>query len=279
MELKDLIISIKQFEKKIISYKEYCDVWSEHYLYRDGNKKKLSEDGIEWAIINNLLSKLENSINFYYPNLNIYDHLQDYKPIYSEKYQLLLKDGQKNSHWAFLESIAIIEMYKQIEILLDSIDVELTILEMENKEKHEYICKELLPVLLDKIQKIYPSYEGKSPHQICTHINKYNKNKNANTDNLQYQELASYENEYQKLQKNQRVKMLFALGILEFLKNTYPKCKNNESEIARILCKFSPDLKPETTIQSYVHNFMNHGLDNKNDKDLEIIDYVNKLKN
>lgn len=278
MELKDLIISIKQFEKQIIPHKEYCDIWSEHYLFSDGIKEKSTNKEIEWAIINNLLSKLENSIKFYYPNLNIYDHLQDYEPIYSEKYQLLLNDGQKNSHWAMLESIAIIEMYKQIEMLLDSIDVELTILEMENPKKHEYISKELLSELLVKIQEKYTSYKGKSPHQICTHINKYNNNGNTNTENLNYQDLASYENEHQQLQKKQRIAILYQLGILQFLKDTYPKCKKNESEIARIVCKFSSDFKQET-IQSYIHNFMNHGLDNKNDKNLDTISFVNSFKN
>jgi len=216
MELKDLIISIKQFEKQIIPFDEYNTPWSEHYMFSS------------------------------------YDQMN--------------------------EEFAIVKMYTQIEILLDSIDVELTMLEMENSETHEYICKELLPVLLDKIQKKYTSYEGKSPHQICTHINKYNKNKNANTDNLKYQELASYENEHQQIQKLQRVKMLYQLGILRFLKDKYPKCRENDSEVARIVCKFSPDLKKDT-IQSYISRLMTSGLDNKNDKDLEIISFVESLRN
>ena len=93
MDLKDLIISIKHFEKRIIPFEDYYLPWSENYIYG-------------------------------YDMKNLID----------------------------VES-AIQTMYAQIEILLDSIDVELTMLEMENSEKHAFICKELLPELLDKIQQ------------------------------------------------------------------------------------------------------------------------------
>jgi predicted transcriptional regulator len=278
MELKELITLIKQFEKNIIPYQEYCDVWSEHYLFRNRISENVNEKGeMEWAIVNNLLSKLDESINVYYPNINIYDYLLDYKPIYTKKYNLVMRDGEKNAHWSMFESIAINQMYEQIEILLDSIDVELTILEMENSKKHEYICKELLPELLDKIQKKYKGYEGKSPHQICTHIFKYNNDKNNNTDYLKVEEMASFENEHQQFQKKHRIKILLELGILKFLKDTYPKCRNNESEIARIICMVSPDFKKET-IQSYINDLMSSGLDKTKDKDLEIITLVNSLR-
>jgi len=72
--------------------------------------------------------------------------------------------------------------------------------------------------------------------------------------------------------------MLFHLGIIKFLKDEYPKCKDNDSEIARIICKFSPDFKKET-IQSYISNLMTSGLDKTNDKDLDIITFVESLKN
>jgi len=179
---------------------------------------------------------------------------------------------------------------KLLEMNLTHLDISLSNLKIEDEEKY-FKFKDIICRLDNDIEEFYKIKEVDSPfpvsppNTIKSHVRDLQVfqfvNKSSNNQTMELKE-DSIEEVGQKedldFNKKDRIKLLYELGILKFLIDKFPKCKNNESEVARIICKISPDFKKET-IQSYINDILTSGLDKTKDKDLEIISMVNSLKN
>jgi hypothetical protein len=180
------------------------------------------------------------------------------------------------------------KVYRLVDSKLILLDIALISLKIEDEEKY-YKLKDIVCRLDDEIEDYYQNQEEYSPYPtpppkiIKNHVKDMqvfqsgSKSANSNSNDFKNDVLIGSKEELE-LNKKDRIKLLSQLGILKFLMDTYPKCKNNESEVARLICRISPDFK-QITIQKYINELMTSGLDVTKDNDLEIISFVNSLKN
>jgi hypothetical protein len=236
--------------------------------------EKRDEQNEEFQIVGNLYMHLKNWLQKIQSPNTAEDFLKTVAPLY-------IKDNlvDYSSHWSLLEHISITKMYDQIEQKLKVIDVELTLMKMSNSSYYDFICKELLPNLTNNIQSKYSGYANVIPSQLVEHLSQ-NQNidsSSKHTESKSNQEMVEIESDKVKLQRKYKIRLMYELGLLEYLQNNFRQCKNNDSEIARILCLLIDEFKP-STIQPYINDVFKHGLSNTNDKDLDIIDIVNRLK-